>query len=838
MTHLLWRTALRDAVRYPWQIALSLLGITLGVAVVFAVDLAGQSAQRAFDTSMASLLGETTHQVIGGPAGFDESVYRRLRVEAGLRRSAPVVEGFVQLRDETVRLLGIDPLAEAGFRQRLAGTDGLPIRELMIRPRTVLLSASNARRHGIAPGDRVRLEVGGAPAEVQVLEYLDPEAGPPVADLMVSDIATAQEMLGRIGRVDRIDLILDEGEVGAVEASLPPGLRLVDAAGRTETTRELTRAFRINLTAMSLLALVVGGFLIYNTMTFAVLRRRNLLGTLRVLGVTRGETAVLVLGEAAVLGALGTAAGLAAGWVLGEGLVRLVTRTINDLYFVLAVTGLSPSPMSFAKAIALGLGATLLAAAFPARAAARTQPRAVQRRSTVESGSEHRAPLLALAGAALVALGALLAWWPSPGLLPGFAALFFIMVGSSLGVPAVVLATSRLAAAPLSGPFGALGRLAARGVAASLSRSGMAIAALTIAVAATVGMGVMVDSFRRTVTIWLSQTLQSDVYVSAPSAVSARTSGTLPRELAASLGTLPGVAAVSTARRAEIESPLGPVLLTVLDPAPRSLEGFLLKRGAPDRFREAFTTGEAVLISEAFTYRHDKTVGDTVVLLTETGEREFPVAGVFFDYETDRGRVVMHRATYDRHWDDPHISSAGLYVQEGVDADAVAASVRDFLAPLDRSFRVRSEREILERSLQIFDQTFEVTRVLRLLALAVAFIGVLSALMALQLERAREHAILRATGVTPGELFAMVGGQTGLMGAIAGLLALPLGLVIAWVLVLVINKRSFGWTVQIHVPPDALLEGGVLAVVAALAAGIYPAWRMARTPPAEALREE
>ncbi len=244
-----------------------------------------------------------------------------------------------------------------------------------------------------------------------------------------------------------------------------------------------------------------------------------------------------------------------------------------------------------------------------------------------------------------------------------------------------------------------------------------------------------------------------------------------------------------------------------------------------------------MLVSEPYAYRHRLGAGSTVQLRTDRGEQQFKVAGVFADYGSDQGVVLMSRATYERFWDDRAVSALGIYADPGTDLDNLVEALRT-RAGGAQTVLIRSNRTLRETSLAVFDRTFTITMVLRLLATLVAFVGVLSALMALQLERAREMAVLRANGLTRRQVLGLVSSQTGVMGFIAGLLAVPLGTLLALVLILVINRRSFGWTLQVHIDPQILLQAIALSLAAALLAGLYPAWRMAHTPPALALREE
>lgn len=835
-----WRRAnLRRLSRHPWQLGLALVGVTLGVAVVVAVDLATHSAGRAFELSMERVTGEATHRIVGPPRGFDENFYRRLRIEHGIRESAPVIEGFAGWRGETLRVLGVDPFARAGASDRLARSAPADPGQLVARPDTLLLAARTARRHGVMPGDRISVSIGGRTHELLVIGLLEGggQSAAALDGLAVADIANAQAWFDRLGRLDYIDLRLTDDRASALAAALPEGLRLESTAGRSRQAREMTSAFRTNLTAMSLLAVVVGIFLIYNTMTFTVVQRRRLIGTLRALGATRGMIFGQILLETLVLGALGTAAGLLAGIWLADGLVHLVTRTINDLYFVLTVRELQVSPAVLAKGAGIGLAASLAAALGPAVEAAGSPPDTAGRRSVLEHRAHALVPWMAAAGLGLFALAGVLLWWPGGGLGAGFAALFALIIGAACVMPLAI----RCLVPPLAGLsgrlFGPLGRLAANGIAAALSRTGLAVIALAIALSAGVGVGVMIDSFRGTVERWLDRSLAADLYVSGPERVAARHFAPLPDGLAARVAALDGVASIATGWRVEVRATGGPVPLLALDPAPRSLDAIRLKSGDPASARAGFRRGDVVLITEPLATRRGIGAGDKITLETAEGQHDFPVAGVYYDYNTDRGMVLMPRGLYDRYWPDRPISSIAVFVSPAAGIQAVAGRLREAIGAAGPA-RLRSSAEIRRQSLAVFDRTFAITSVLRLLALGVAFVGVLTALLALQLERARELAILRAIGATPAQVRAQLFGQNALLGLIAGLLALPLGLALAGVLIEVINQRAFGWTIEPRIAPGVLLEAMLLATGAALLAGAWPAWRAGRTDPATALREE
>ena len=538
------------------------------------------------------------------------------------------------------------------------------------------------------------------------------------------------------------------------------------------------------------------------------------------------------MGEALLIGAVGTAAGLVLGLVLARGLLALVTRTINDLYFVLSVREVALDPIGARQGPAAGCGRDARRGPRPGD---RGDGRAPARGDEPGRARGRRAPdgpRATWIGLGLLAASAAVLALPA-GIVGGFAGLFVLMIGCALVAPAAALGLLRLIHPLAAAAFGSIGRLATRGIAAAFSRTSVAIAALMIAVSASIGVGVMIASFRAAVVTWLEGTLYADVYVSAPSLVGNRPDATLDPALVARLASAPGVARASTSRGVLASGPRGPVQIVALDVDAARRPRWRFREGEPD----AVWSGGAVIVSEPYANRHGAGAGSSVQLRTDRGERAFPVAGVFYDYGSSAGVVVMSRQTYDRFWDDRKISGLAIEAAPGVEIGALMGDLRARAAG-GPEVVVRSNRALREASLEIFDRTFAITGVLRTLTVAVAFIGMLAALLALSLERAREIGVLRALGLTPRQVWGLVTAQTGLMGLLAGVLAVPGGLLLAGILVFVVNRRSFGWTMPIDPSPAILLQGVALSVLAAVLAGLYPAWRMARALPAAALRDE
>lgn len=845
---LLTRASLRYLARHPAQLVLAILGVAVGVAVVVGIDTASVSARRSFELATRALSGSATHVVRGTP-NVPETAYVTLALEPGSPPAAPVVQralALVRPAVRTLELLGVDPLAEGPFRGYTASGGGTDAAALL-RGDGAWLSSETARELGAKVGDELVFVVGSREKALVLAGLLEPQsslARAALAEVALVDISTAQSFLGLRGELTRIDLALPAGAtareatLARLKALLPPTCEIEPASRRSETLAGMTRAFDINLRALGFLALLVGVFLVYNTMTFAVVQRRPLWGTLRSIGATRAELFRRVCFEALAVGALGTTLGLGLGLVLAQALVRLVTRTINDLYYVVSVRELAIEPSTLVEAALLGLGATLVGALFPAFDAMRTPPKAVLDRAALEARLRSRLGSLALAGLAAGAASVAVLKFSGDNLPLGFAALFLMLFAAALLVPLATSLACR-ALAPVAGALGGnLGRIATRGITSQLARSSVAIAALAIALSATAGMGILVDSFRSTVVSWLHTTLVADIYVSSPSTFSNRDSSVLSEALVERFTQDARIGGVTAFRDVELELTDGSRVLAssaLLDP--RSRDAYHLLQGDPQLVWPAFEASDGLVISEALARHRGLKRGAKLEVRTGAGPRTFEVLGVFRDYSSDQGWALLSMATWSRHWSDERVSALGLFLAPGVELEATLASLRAAVPP-GEVVKVRSGDELIAASLEVFDRTFSVTRVLRLLAGIVAVLGLVGALLAMELERERELGVLRAIGLSPGGLRRVVLGQSGLIGALAGLFAAPIGIAVALVLILVINARSFGWTLDVQIHPSVLVETFLLACVSALAAGAYPAWRMARLSPAQALRGE
>jgi putative ABC transport system permease protein len=858
----LWKVTLRHYTRHPWQILLSILGIALGVAVVVSIDLANSSANKAFELSAEAISGNATHEIVAGPEGVPDEIYTELRLKEGLENIAPVVEGYGELtniignKQKTVQILGIDILAETGFRSHMENmTQDLDYARFITTPNTAVMLQSTAKQFGLNIESEFELLVHGTSYPftlIGMIKDTDTPAQRALENFIIVDIATAQEVLGMQDRLSHIDVAIPDtqkagGMVKRLKEFLPDGLSLVSSNSRSNAMAKMTQAFQTNLTALSLMALLVGIFLIYNTMTFAVIQRRDILGYLRTLGATKQQIFRLIFVEAFVIGIVSTVLGLLIGIILGDSLLQLVTRTINDLYFVVSVSELNITGWSILKGVLLGVLATVVAVYIPAKEATKSTPRSSYSRSVLESKFQTGVTRVSWLGYVLLAVGVTILTIPTKNLIVSFGGLFVVIMGCALLVPVVTMVLVQLLAPLLRAIFGELGNMSARGVTASFSRSGVAVTALTIAVATTIGVTVMIDSFRSSVVNWLENTLSADVFVTPIGFNPSSGIGGLSAAWVDRFKSLPEVDSISVGRQVQLFYNGELNQLFVLQLPRKAFNRFKLIEGNLQQARNLYFDAQAVLISEPYAFRHGLQVGDSVTLPTDKGDKDFQVAGVYVDYGSETGVIAMNRNTYLKYWNDNSISSIGIYAKNDTNVPQLIGKLRDIVDEernnpykkiKEQDLEIVSNEAIREASIKIFDRTFAVTQVLRLLAIVVAFIAILSALMAIQIERSRELALMRAIGLTPRQLWLVVSGETGIIGTLAGILAAPIGIAIAAILILVINQRSFGWSMNIAIDPLVLSQSLALAIVAALLAGVYPATRLSKIKPAEALREE
>ncbi|HEV7769003.1 MAG TPA: FtsX-like permease family protein [Thermoanaerobaculia bacterium] len=842
---------LRPLLREKTRTALTVLGIAVGVAVVVAIQLANQSALRAFRESVDAIAGRANYQIVADAGPLDERVLLNLRPlwSEGVR-FAPVidVEGLLEPAQHPVRILAVDLLSDLHFRdyryariETGAKHESLGDYFALFKSDAIIVPAPFARERGLRIGSRTTINVLGRRASFVVRGILEAE-GPATAfngNIVVCDIATAQRNFGLIGKLSRVDLMVPEEREQQIisRITLPPGARIERPSRRNERVEKMLRAFRVNLFALAGVALLVGMFLVYNTVLISILRRRRDVGVLKTLGTSPRQIFLAFLSEGLVFGLVGSILGIALGYALASAILQTVGRTINTLYVTSAPEAIVFTPGVIAVGIAVGTILSLLSALQPALEASRVRPSAMIRPG-LQQRVMHPRRLFALAVVCFIA-AALISRLPSIGgiAVAGYVAVLCVVAGFSLLAPFIVRTTSRLAAPVLERAFGIVGRLAAVSLPASLRRTSVASAALSLATGMMVAVALMVGSFRETVRIWVDQTVSSDLWLRPSKGLANAQVALFPPEVADELETMPFVDEIDRARGMNIV--YGDTLITIgsgeFDVAAKYGDlPMIAPRSSADALRDAVRR-EGVVVSESFALKFDKNVGDTIQLAGKP--HAFPITGVYRDYSNDRGVVVMHRSLYVKTFDDRNLNTIVVYLKRGVDRNHARLELEKRFGPKYGAFVV-TNREIKSEVMKIFDQTFMITYALLGVAIVVAVLGIVNTLAALILERTRELALLRVGGLSTGELRTMIVLESSLLGAASTVAGLVMGYALSWILIHVINKQSFGWTIDFHTPAALIVASLAVTLLASALAGLMPARLAQRIDIATAIKSE
>jgi putative ABC transport system permease protein len=836
---------LRHARRHWLLAALNILAVGLGVAVFVAIQIANGSAARAFEAGVDVVAGKAQLEVRGR---LDDSIFPAIQHAAGVRAATPVIEELATLPDypgEYLRVLGIDVFTNEPFRTFEIGGEGksFDLDRWLASPDGIAVSDEFAKAHGLKAGDTLRLMIDSRSRPFTILFLIPMQntvagaSGVPVAAM---DIGWAQEAFGMRGKLSSVQVQLDDaGQVEAVRQRLarlvPPDAEVAGPRQRSLQIEKMLGAFQLNLTAMSLVSLLVGTFLIYNTIFASAARRRVEVGILRSLGVRRAEVRALFLAEALIFGVLGIAAGIAGGAALAEGLTGSVARTVSSLYVLISIGRPSWEALPFASAAGLGIASVLVGAWIPADEAARADPvAALDHGARIERFQGGKVLRWSLAGAALLGL----AWICCEGALRGegawlsFGASFFVLVGFAFFAPGV---------SALLGKAGGLARqtmfrLAAENLGRTIHRSGITVAALACAVAMMIGVSVMIYSFRQSVDEWIGRGIVADLYIAPAANEVIGLHAFVPADLVADLEREPAVRAVDTYREVTARTESGE---TVEIGAVRGADRRNLRfvgGGEREKMRDLFSGGDEVIVTESFAHRYGTRDGDVLRIRTPSGIAGLRVAGIYYDYTSDRGLIMMDRGVFDRWWRDPGVNSVAVYLKPG--ADVAAAAVRARSRWGGQGLIVYTNGALRERILAVFDQTFAVTGVIKVIAVLVAIVGIFLALTALVIERQREIGVLRAIGASRGQVREMLLSEAALLGTVASGLGIAAGMCLAMVLTWVVNKAFFGWTIELRWPWAMIATTPAWIIAASMLAALGPAWQAGRVEIAGTLREE
>jgi putative ABC transport system permease protein len=841
--------SLRYFARHPALTALNVLGIALGVTVFLAVQIINHSALESFRASIDIVAGKANLEVIGDGLRFDERAWPIVDNDPDIVAATPTVEDVASLTDfpgEYLQLLGVDIFSDEPLRTFALhdAQEQTPAVEDFLRdPHVVAISRPLSRRLGLKIGDPLRLETQTGTQVFRIGYLLDFGDDAPGADehLSVMDIANVQEDFLHAGKLTRISALVRPGAdfntvAARLRSELPPNVIVQPPDRRNRQIERMLGAFQLNLTALSLISLLVGMFLIYNTVATAVVRRRHEIGVLRALGLSSRQVQALFMGEAMVLGLAGAVLGLGMGVVLAGKLVGAVALTITSLYILTSIQTLFVSPLAIGGALALCFVAVLIAAWFPAREAARLAPVEALSIGHLEDQSARGTVRWCVVGLGLLVLAALVAHVSltyGPAWL-SFGAALFTLLGFAFFVPTTSVLFTRYFK-----PRAIMARIAFGHFAQSLHRTSMAIASLVVALAMVVGISTMIFSFRTTVEEWLTRSVQADLAIGPAANLVLGNNEMVRPEVEQIIAHTPGVHYDSYRElRVRLNGQLVKLVSARLG-VTRDIERLAFSQGDSHAAFDAAIQNGDVLVSEPFHRRFHLGLGDTITLATPTGRRDFKIGGVYIDYTSEGGVILVDWQTYRKFWQDDQINGIGVYIDKGsgIKAADLERELRPKIAPYG-DYLIKSNEELREQVFRIFDQTFSVTYLLQTIGIIVSGLGIFLSLSILVTERRREISILRAVGASRGQIEAMVLWEAGIIGLLGSLLGIAAGLALAWMLSYVINVSFFGWTVTWATPWRFLLTLPLAVIAAALAAGYAPARQAARLDIADGVKME
>ncbi len=846
---LFYRLMVRPLFREPVRSFLTILAIALGVAVVLAIDLAGGAATGSFRSSMETLAGDNDLEVVTS-GGVPENVVGTLATLPYSIRVSPRIEDYAVIADtkKSLPLIGLDLVAESNAylqseSQKPAESRKQNTSELMFEHLGDTDSIWVGSSAGYKAGDRLELLINDQVQDYTVRGVYSDSNGNESA--IVMDLAAAQHALGRYGHVDRI--LLKMPETPSLEdwqqrlrAVLPAGVEVRPQGTGTNENRRMLAAFRWNLRLLSYISLIVGAFLIYNTISVSVVRRRPEIGIVRALGASRGLILSAFVGEAACLGFVGALIGLPLGRLMATGAIRLMSATVESLYVSSRPGAIELNSASVLLALAIGVGVAVASAYSPAREASQVAPVEAMARGRREYDVRvYKARDLWLAFVlGLVAAAASRAPAVAGKPLLGYLAAILLVVASALAMPEFVDALTSVSSKLLGKLLGVEAMLASRSLAASLRRTSVLVGALSTAIAMMTAIGIMVGSFRQTVMIWMSGQLPADLYLRPAGSAAADRHPTISPGLAEEIAKLSGVAAVDRLRAYEIHFENMPATLASADLnvlGTHHNSDFLSGRPKEQVLAELRDSND-VIVSEPFTYKHHVKAGDSITLSLGETQASFRIADVYYDYSSERGSILMDRKTMLRYLPDPAPSNLAIYISPNAQPDAVRAEIEK--ATAGHRVLMFSNRDLRAEAIRIFDRTFAITYALEAVAVIIAVMGVAGALLALVIDRRRELGLLRFLGAASGQVRKLILVEAGLLGLLANLAGIALGFALSLILIYVINKQSFGWTIRFHWPVGILLGALTVVYLATVLAGLYPAQIAVRLNPVEVVHEE
>lgn len=843
----------RPLIRDPFRTGITIFGVAIGVSVFLSIQLANQQTLRSFEESIDLVLGRADAVIQAEGMAFDEDHFRKLLPLREWIKAYPVIEGYgvEENTGEVVEILGTDLLQDSGIRDfslKTIGHDLAGLLPLILDPASIIIPEKFIPGTQFELGEKINFLINGHTVELNVNAVLEDKgiAKALNGNFALMDIAAAQKVFGKIGKLDRIDIeFLKDTDFDRMQekisAVLPGFLRVDRPERKTQQVEKMLRAFQYNLSALSFVALLVGLYLIYNMISLSVVRRRTEIGTLRALGATPLLIAGMFLLEAGVIGTIGSFLGIGFGYYLAQFSLEAISVTVNNLYLPSQATEVNFDGVRAVPYFLLGVGLSLVSAVIPAYDAATTPPTTVMRRGSYDLKIYRGNKKLTRSALGIMALAGVCTQLPAIDHFPyfGFLAVFLLILGVSFLAPTALLWTRNISRPLCTRWFQGEGLLASMNLTQNVGRNSICISSLAIAFMMVISMSIMVHSFRQTVVVWIEQILQADIFVRAAGGRNIDTHYTLPIDKVTALKNIDGVKEVDLFRALNISFNDEPAILASGDFSALSKYGNLMIKDGPPatELAELLVGNDRAIVSEAFANKHHVAVGHRLTLQSPTGPFAVEVTAIYYDYSQERGYIIIDRQTYLKYYNDPNVNSFVVYLEDKAKLPEVRQAILKTFETSDKIL-VRSNQELKTEVLQIFDRTFAITYSLEIIGVGVAVLGLFNTLISLIIERRREIGILRFIGAYQEQVKKMILIEAGLLGWIGSLLGLAAGVVVSYILIFVINKQSFGWTIQVFFPYTFIIIATLAFWIIASVAGLYPARLATQQNPKESIRVE
>jgi len=831
---------------------LTLAGIAAGVASLIATGSANEAIIKGFRSTLEAVGGDADISITTAIEGeLDEKTGDLIRDLPGVDSVAPAITEVAKLPDKTrLYVFGVDMAAGDDTRGMNAfqgeGADSPDAMEFLNDPDGILVSKRFAEGQHLKIGDRFPLLTAEGKRDFHVRGLLT-EHGPVKAfggQVAVMDIYTAQAAFGRGKHIDRVDVKVKPGaDIDAVIATLQKAVGVGPTVARPErkghSIEMMLKSFQVGLYMGSSVSLLVGLFLVFNTMSFAVAQRRREIGTLRAIGVSRFVIASMFTIEAAVYGLLGSLGGIGLGVLLARTTVTQAMKGINNAYLSVSAADTGVSHSTMLLGIAMGVIGSTLAALYPAIEAAYVPPVDALRRD--RASRAERLPSLPgrFLGVGVACLAFPLLKLPLLNGAPIFGniAMGFITLGAAISAPTMVELVHRFLSRPVAALFGAPGRVALAGLIRARRRSGVAAGAVLIGIALVLCLDTFVGSFRSALTSWISRSIPADLFITEGASTIGIANTPMDKSIGDLIKSVPGVQVIQPVRLVWTEVGGVRVGLFGFDWKDYSEHSHPIFTQSNMETATPLMLAGGAIASDNLARRMNLHVGDKVTLQTAKGPAEFPIVGVTIDYSSDRGSFMLDRDVFIRWYLDDKVDSFDTYVTPGADVGKVRAAIEKQLASR-QEIRVISNAELRVSVFNIIDDFFSLVYVLLFIAIAVGVLGVVGTLFAQVLDRTRELGIIRAMGASRGQILAAVSIEAGLLSLAGAILGVPAGLLMGRVFVDVIGLQATGWVFPPTYPFGFAILAALVSIAFAALGGLFPARRAAALDVVEAIGYE